>query len=43
MKASKWVNNTLTEEKHVSTDREFHCEKIEKKDLPTIKAKAQKF
>ena len=43
MKAEKWYNNISTKEKLVSFDREFHCEKIEKKDLPTIKAKAQKF
>jgi len=43
MKAQKWYNNTLTKEKHVSSDREFHCEKIEEKDLLKIKTKKQKF
>ena len=42
MKVSKWHDNTLTKERHVSSDREFRCEKIEKKDLPKI-TKKQKF
>ena len=31
MKASKRFDNTLTKEKHSSTDRDFQCEKIERR------------
>ena len=43
MNIQKWYRDPSKKETHVSSNREFQCEKIEKDDLPKIKAKKQKF